>query len=474
METEGKMESLLVLGSARVWHGDRTWVTQKGQDMGNTFSVACGVFFGHAVENSFIAQGAPAADRRSAGTSLHRRKSLRSVWGQLQNRLQMVKAIPSVWAVRLTGPIAETSALAGPISGPLDQGYRSHAPRPTTLGRQKNSPAPAPNTSPPTSANTAYHSTLAATAGFGAPAQKTCSPRPGTPASGADSGPLCQSRVDGGFQRLVSHGRWRAPGAFDGARFVQPLRVVPAAVAQSGRSAGSPRHDEGFCSPRFAQGHSCGQWFAFRRHRSAGLIPSFGVVVAPGHPGRVHPSGTAGRQRGARTISWLLPARSGGGERSRTPSHAAPFQPLAGALQSGASARSAGWSYPGADLSPQPQGFSQRIAAIGLSNTMGGATCAQSRAHQMAWALAFRWPRIRRPNCRIESTGLNHARRLFGQPADWTHAPTGPRRNASSPLETQPRPIENVTYVLSPSCHPCPVPVPPACRPSRLGEDFNH
>src|ERR1044072_1270722 len=114
-------------GSAPARHGDRTWVTRKGQDMGNTFSVACGVFFGHAVENSFIAQGAPASDRRSAGTWLHRQKSLRSVWGQPQNRLQMVKAIPSVWAVGLTRPIAKTGALAGPISGPLDPGYRANA-----------------------------------------------------------------------------------------------------------------------------------------------------------------------------------------------------------------------------------------------------------------------------------------------------------------------------------------------------------
>ena len=49
-------------------HGDRTWVTRGRQDMGDIFSLSLRRFLGHAVENSFVAQGAPALGRSGAGT----------------------------------------------------------------------------------------------------------------------------------------------------------------------------------------------------------------------------------------------------------------------------------------------------------------------------------------------------------------------------------------------------------------------
>src|SRR5262249_28541470 len=50
-------------------HGDKTWVTEEGQDMGYTFGVCLRHFCGHAVENTFVAQSPPAPNPSGAGTS---------------------------------------------------------------------------------------------------------------------------------------------------------------------------------------------------------------------------------------------------------------------------------------------------------------------------------------------------------------------------------------------------------------------
>src|SRR5580698_9429039 len=74
--SSGRPPALIGMGSATVWHGDRTWVTRKGQDIGYTFGVTFGVFCGHAVENNLLAQSASASDRSGVGASSNHSNTL--------------------------------------------------------------------------------------------------------------------------------------------------------------------------------------------------------------------------------------------------------------------------------------------------------------------------------------------------------------------------------------------------------------
>ena len=46
-------------------HEARTWVTQEGIDMGNTFALHLGSLVGHAVENHFVGPRALALGKRT-------------------------------------------------------------------------------------------------------------------------------------------------------------------------------------------------------------------------------------------------------------------------------------------------------------------------------------------------------------------------------------------------------------------------
>ncbi len=212
---------------------------------------------------------------------------------------------------------------------------------------------------------------LAQTLGLGAP---TVAPRAAGSdgaASRPDAAAATQSGLDGGFQRLVSHGRRRAPRPADRARSVQPLRTVSASVAQPGRSARAPRDAAALWPAGVARRDSRGQWFAVWRQRRAGAVAPLGLVAAAGHPGRVHPAGPSGRQRGVRTISRLLPTRGGGGGSRASGGDAAALDALAGPLQRAAPARSAGPKDARASLSEEPPRLSRSVGASEIPPVAG-------------------------------------------------------------------------------------------------------
>src|SRR5580698_11384807 len=119
--------------------------------MADTFLVACGVFRGHAVENHFVAQSAPAPDRSDAGASSHSSKALPTVWRQPPDCLQMVEPISSARFSRIAQPIATAAPIAWPIVELLAPSPPAGASHSSSLGGQKDSSAvalaiPAPPT----------------------------------------------------------------------------------------------------------------------------------------------------------------------------------------------------------------------------------------------------------------------------------------------------------------------------------------
>ena len=203
-----------------------------------------------------------------------------------------------------------------------------------------------------------------------------------------------------------------------------------------------------------------------RGHRGVGIVAVVGLVAAVGHPRRVHPPGTPGRQRGPRTVSRLLPAGGGGRGRAATTTPATAFGSLVDELQSRPSARGLGTTHASRSLSPESAALSPGAATLGLSQSLGSATSAQPGTHQMAWTTAVHRSGFCGPEPRTEIGGRSAWGGVSGQT---THRPTprqGCRRSAPRSLAA-PVVIEGVT--VSPmSCHSCVTHVLSPCQTPAL------
>jgi len=394
--------------------------------MGDIFRLSLRSFRGHAVENSFVAQGAPALGRSGAGSLSNSSGDLHSRRHQPQDRLQMAGAISSSWPSRSARSLAPSAPLAHTAFASLGPSHQSVAPPPCALGRQEDSSTAPPKASASAGALCADDPALAQTLWLGAPAPTARAARSSFAAPGPDDRHAAQPSVDGGFQRLVPHARWCAPGTADGARPLQPLWIVSASVAQPGRSARAARDAAAFPRARSARSDPRGQWFAFCRQGSAGFVAAFGVVDAAGYSRRVHPAGPSGRQREPRTISWLLPARSGDQRSRPSSSHAAAFEPLAGPLQPGTSARSTEAADARASLSAPPPRLFRGVGAIEISTCLGSATRAQPWPYQVARSAAIHGPGVRGTNSGTQECAASSLGSVSGSATHRVIARPGP------------------------------------------------
>ena len=262
--------------------------------MGDTFQISWAVLCGHAVENYFAGSGAPAVGRTDVGPPATPANALPSFQRQPQNRLQVARPFSSARRARSAGSFAATTAFAPPPRGVLAPSHPPVAPGSSALGAAKNPPPAAPDFSAPARALCPLAAAVLAALGpqDAAPAART----QGTTSAraGLDASDAFQPGLDGGLQRLVPHRRWPAAGAVDGARSVQPIWVVCAVAAQSGRHPGAPGFSAFIPPARVARHHPGGQRFALRGHGGARVVAALGLVVAAGYPRRVHPPGAAG------------------------------------------------------------------------------------------------------------------------------------------------------------------------------------
>jgi len=262
--------------------------------MGDTFQIGWAVLCGHAVENHFARSGTPTVGRTDVGTPTNHSNALPTFQRQPQNRLQVARTFSPARRTRPAGPFAAATAFTPSPRGDLGQSHPPVASPPITLGAEKNPSPAAPNFSasvrPLCPLDSAVLAALATRDTAPAPRAQGAAP----PHAGLDATHPPQSGLDGGFQGLVSHRRWPAAGAVDGTRSIQSFRIVCAVATQSGRRAGAPGFPAFIPPARVAGQHPGRQRFALRRHGCTGVVAAVGLVVALGHPCRVHPAGAAG------------------------------------------------------------------------------------------------------------------------------------------------------------------------------------
>ena len=311
--------------------------------MGDTFCFGCGIFHGYAVEDCFLAQGAPALGRSGAGTSSTPRGHLPPVWGQPQNRLQVAGPISPAGSTGAARSIAPAAALAQTTGLPLGQGHRPPPAAAALLGRQENPPPASPRPSPPAAALAFDDSALAPARGLGAPAPAPRPPRPHRASSGTDGGHTAQPGLDGRLQGLVPHRRRGAAGTADRARSVQPLRTELAVAAQPGRPARAPLDAAALPPARRARGHPGGQWLAFWRQGGVGTLAPVGVVAAGWASGSSSPGGPV-RATTRRTNSFTAAINARWWPRARRIARPCSGIPSAGWFATTRSVRTGRWA----------------------------------------------------------------------------------------------------------------------------------
>ena len=127
----------------------------------------------------------------------------------------------------------------------------------------------------------------------------------------------------------------------------------------------------------------------FGRQGSSGAVAFERVVVALGHCGGVHPTGTSSRQRRARTNASCFASRYSRSTGSHAQSTEATHWSLDRLLQCRTSSRSVGSAGAGRFLSVESAPDAPRAQRGKISAKLESAAGAQSRSYQMAGARAF-------------------------------------------------------------------------------------
>ena len=191
--------------------------------MGDGVRVYCGVFCGQAVENFFSAGSATALGSSRRARFQIRCSTVPRSGQQSRNWFQMAAPFSKLRRTRTACSLASAPRLAPPPLRSLAQAPRSSAAQTPVLGWQKDLRPPAPETSARTLAQGANHHRLVGASGPGAPSPSVGAARPPVAPARLDAPASAQRRVDGGFQRLVSHPRRPTGRSLDRARSLQPL-----------------------------------------------------------------------------------------------------------------------------------------------------------------------------------------------------------------------------------------------------------
>lgn len=183
------------------------------------------------MENFFVAGSASALCSHCLGRFQIGGATLPRNPHQPQNRIQVAAAFSHCRWPRVTRSFAATQTLAPPHGQSLAGRHRQRAAQAFQLGRQKDLCPPAPATSPRPAAQATHHHRLVAALWRQTLAPEQGPTWPTTPAPQGNDSPRSQRRVDGGFQRLVSHPRRPTGQPPDRARSLQPfhlgIRLLP-------------------------------------------------------------------------------------------------------------------------------------------------------------------------------------------------------------------------------------------------------
>ena len=429
--------------------------------MGDTLKVRFGIFWAHALEDFFSYWTAsPVRDGRCK-TSPPAPAIVSPVPYQSQDRLQMAGPLLSRRFWCAAGSLAPPTPFASTTGSALGQSHQSVAAATSPLGWQKDLGGPATPTSAHGLAQHIDHHPVDPATGVD-PAAAERPARSTAALYWADHPPGGQCRLDGRFQRLVSHARQPARRAADGTRSVQPLCAGYLASAQPKRSLGSNCICAVVSPARFAASHARRQWSTVRWERTIGVESADGVVVGLGHSSRIHASSPTWRQRGPRANAWRAQSRNHAASGRQPFRAAAPNYSLGALLQSGATARGIGTEAPGGFLPEESAKISPTIAGLEVSANLSAASGALARLDQMARKIALYRSGLCWTDHWTQTFSARYLCCLLPFASDWRNARRRSWGPSSSPLSLgQGLQSKSVTYVLSSKCHPCLDSVPP-------------
>jgi hypothetical protein len=197
------------------------------------------------------------------------------VWSfrnQSQDRLQVAAALSGRRVKSFGGCVASAALPRENASFCLANTVAQSAAGAPALGSKKVAPAAAKSFSSSLLCSGGEHvGALAGGAAFGKEAQAKGAAWSGVAVEGSTRTQRLQPGVDNRLQGLVSHGRWVALRAADGARSLQSLCASGGSLAQPKRCSGAPGDEASFSSLRSAQSYSVDNGAPFGGKGALGL-----------------------------------------------------------------------------------------------------------------------------------------------------------------------------------------------------------
>src|SRR5258706_3448388 len=425
------------------------------------FFVKQAVFYGHAVEDNICDWGTVAFGTGTVPKGKVVSSMLSGFWGQPQDRLQMEATFCRRWTQGFGRSFARAAPAAASSRAEMDRADQASAPRAASVGCQEIARTFCPGGFAP--AQRTNDCPLAQTVAPGEAATEASPQSVCAQASIAHGGAPGQSGLDGGFQRMVSRGQWRALRTLDGPGFVQPIWVVGAGTSDSAVAARASSLYEAFSRKGNAGSDSRGQRRPLCVERSSRAFPLEQLVDPIGDSGRVYPARSSRRQCSARTVSSRAQTRdhTPGGLDAWWP--ATSHERVAQRLQRTSSSRVFGTENAAAVLPESAEGISAATARTAIFQSQPEAKSPEQRGGPMGWTQTFYRRSLCETNDRIAPAASRNLGRLFCAPADRPLARPGSGSDAPSRLQASfphPQKIQTVTYVLSLKCYLCIVTVP--------------
>src|SRR5262245_48127159 len=343
-----------------------------GLDMGNSFRFISRPFPGHDMEGS-VSGWATAAVCEVGFEGPTRHVAVVSVVPvESEERLQMEETLR---AGRPTGPLrsdAPSSPLSATNGVAMVDSHPAFAPTPSQLGKSQAAGPVDQGLPQSTSSWRAHHRPMAQENEAQSPGWSAYSPRTADECWSLDPGSSKQPRLDGGFQRMVSHAEWLSGRAFDGARFVEPLCPDHPAAAGSKLGTGAAGFSAVVPKIWLPVGHSDRQRQSVCIQRVGGAFALERLVDRLGNSGGIH------RSRPSRTEWWARANASSNGGGNHSAQFAQPactttaHRSMGKKLRRRSSARGVGAADAGRGLSaPSPAAAKPGLE---LSQTVGRAS----------------------------------------------------------------------------------------------------
>src|SRR5881394_3819592 len=387
-----------------------------GIDMGYSFRFSSRPFQGHVMEDS-LPGGATTAVREVGFEGPTKHVAVVSVVQvQPKERLQMEAALRAGRAARSLRSEESSASLAATNQWAMGDPNSAFAATASQLGKSQIVGSIGQGLPRSRSSGHAHDWQVAENNETQSPGSSAFSSRPAEEPWSLDPGGSKQPRMDGGFQRMVSHSRRSSDGAVDGAGFVQPLSAEHPVVARSKVGASAAHFSAVVPTVRLSAGHSHGQRQSLWIDGSGGAFALEHLVDGAGNWHGVHRSGPSRTERRARANASSDEGRNNSAELAPPACTTTPHGSMGIQLQQHSPSRGFGAAATGGGIS-SPDTATQE-SGLEVFPAVGSASGPEQRSDQVARTKAL----YGRSVCGIsggpQARGRAEMRGLFWQSVD--------------------------------------------------------